>query len=649
MSKTDIGSWADFSLINMSYRRWQFDAELEARYRADFVKLVAALRVRAQMVTLPLWLAFILTDYISAFLAPDYGAMVPLVPALRIFIFLGQLYFLSLSKSVRFSEDDAYANKVEIAGNLFTYGGMCLITAVAIDPYDLLYFFTGLIICMMGSLASSGLRTKEAIYLSLLQGVCSLITLIWCDQFKARSIDVPAVDYYPITIGVFMFCFSLIGITGCALLEYMTRMLFKNREALYTYSQQAEERLHDLLAVKEQLRVDAEARARDKSKFIATAVHDLRQPIQAISNTLLPVEISLQRGDVSQAQSLLGITRKSVALMHAQLGSILDISHIETGNAKPHLQGFQLLQVLNGALDQYAEEAATRNIKLHLSKANDLAGVWVHSDFNFLMRIVCNIVHNGIKYADNSKLGGGFVSVSASTSGGVVRIDISDNGLGIDKALIEQETLFRPFFQVNNQGLHQDRGVGLGLAIVKSLVNVLPNHQLIVDSSIRHGSCFSIMLPAFDQPEERHLYPLVNTEISGNILIGYYIFIVEDDALVRQATKHLLEFHGARCEAFESCSDFFEGLAGIEREPDIILSDFNLPDGLTALDVFSTAENVFVSPNKIILTGERLDDDALGDFSDVLVLQKPVTGVSLLEAIVAVCSDESDAPKCERA
>lgn len=640
MSKPEVESWSDFSLLHVDFRRWQFEAALEAKYRASYVKMVAPLRVRAQFVTLPLWLAFILGDCVAAYIASDYRGMLPTLPIMRLVVFLGQIFFFFLSKVRRFSEDDAYANKVEIVGNIFTYAGMCVITGYAVDPYDLLYFFTGLLVCMVGSFSSSGLRTKEAIYLAIWLGLCSFLTLIWCGFYKDRSIELQAVHYYPIATGVFMLCFTIIGVTGCALLEYMTRMLFKNREALYLSSQQAEERLNDLVKVKDQLRIDAEVRAKDKSKFIATAVHDLRQPIQAISNTLLPIEMSLQRGDMNQAQALLGITRKSVALMHSQLGSILDLSQLETGSAQPSLRGLQLCHVLASALDQSSLEAIQRGVRLHVSEDSQLDEMWVYSDANFLLRIVCNLVQNSIKYCDSTKLEGSYVCVAISQSSGFVTIDVSDNGLGIDKSLIDQGALFRPFFQVKGQGMHQDRGVGLGLTIVKSLINVLPGHSLAIDSRVGEGSRFSIRLPTFEQSDLVDFVPLDGMQISGDILLGYYVLIVEDDALVRMATKHLLEFHGAICEVFESCADFFGRISSIEREPDVILSDFELPDGLTALDVFAAADRVFLNPNKLIITGEYLGQSELGAYGHVPVLYKPVTGVSLLEALVE-CSAQS--------
>jgi two-component system, sensor histidine kinase len=192
--------------------------------------------------------------------------------------------------------------------------------------------------------------------------------------------------------------------------------------------------------------------------------------------------------------------------------------------------------------------------------------------------------------------------------------------------------------QLGNPERDREKGVGLGLSIVNAIVNLLDEHRLDMRSWQHRGTRFSLELPYGDEAFETALRVEVTRPPGGFDLSGLYAFYVEDDPLVRRSTISLFEALGMRFEAFGSLAELEAALPGLEREPDLLVSDYRLPHDRTARDVHAAVEAVFgEAPPMLVVTGEM---GALGGGrwpGPTAVLRKPVTPEVLVLEISALC------------
>ena len=141
---------------------------------------------------------------------------------------------------------------------------------------------------------------------------------------------------------VFLICFIVIGVTLCLLHESMTRKLFESQHALALSSQEAARQQAELIEMKEVKRSEAVQQSRDKSIFIASAVHDIRQPVQALTSVSIPLRQAISSARTEKALALFTIVDSAIGILQHQLGAILDISRIEAGEMKPSIEDFDL-------------------------------------------------------------------------------------------------------------------------------------------------------------------------------------------------------------------------------------------------------------------------------------------------------------------
>jgi CheY-like chemotaxis protein len=166
------------------------------------------------------------------------------------------------------------------------------------------------------------------------------------------------------------------------------------------------------------------------------------------------------------------------------------------------------------------------------------------------------------------------------------------------------------------------------------MVAMLPEHSLSVRSVFGVGSTFSIELPLTNNPPPRGAAASSKLDDSLPLLAGLYVLLVEDDALVMQATSALFDAHGILYEAYDSYEHFFEQAVKLERIPDVLLSDFRLPNGKTAVDVVQHAHTLFHDIPAIIISGEISDMSELSTLSNTTLLRKPLMPIELLQALV---------------
>jgi two-component system, sensor histidine kinase len=281
--------------------------------------------------------------------------------------------------------------------------------------------------------------------------------------------------------------------------------------------------IRDVSAQRETERALADA-DRAKSRFLAAASHDLRQPLQAL--TLLNRAAARLCSSTPEVMRILDRQQKALDSMSALLNSLLDISKLDAGKVRPQPADIALQDVFSDLQANFSDQASEKKLSLHVG-STDLA---VRTDRQLLTQLLSNLVSNSIRYTSV-----GEVSLHARDGGEHVVIVVSDTGIGIPGS--ELERIFAEFYQVERPNLRQE-GLGLGLSIVKRLAGVL-DVELNVQSCEGRGTEFRVQLLRAERPEQA-----VVSAVSQNAADGGRILIVDDDFSVADATRLLLELEG---------------------------------------------------------------------------------------------------------
>jgi len=633
----------------------RFDApEDEAAFLQDYCLRFVSHRRVALLLGFLISGAYLSWDYLysagDAQFAPSLGAVIQN----RIASTLILLPILVSALRPRFAQDEAHATRWLVVMLTVEFAMYCRGFVLAPFPYDYMFFFMGMFICLVFGFSMLRLRSWPTVVAMVILVAMAAATFAWNWQVKQAHLTSPVARIYTWVGLSFLASVAMMGVVVSTLLERSERLTFgrarelalsneavqernqqmlRLNEALHLSSQEAQRRAQALIEIKEQMRLDAERRNREKSQFLAAAVHDLKQPIQAISNALDPGQRALESNDKAGARRMFELAGAATRLMREQLAGVLEMSRLESGFATAEITVFDLDSVLKEAISQLADLSQRHGVVIQLQSAQDR---WLlESDRHFMQRIVLNLLSNGIKYADPAKASR-WVRLSTGLLDGQVRIAIADNGLGIDAELLNSGAIFKPFFQANNQHRESDKGVGLGLSIVQAMLALMPGHHLSVRSQVGVGTTVTLTVPRAcadraptpttrDQQDEPYPPP------QAHELAGIYVLYVEDDELVRTSTCALFKSHGILYEAVDSHAQLRELLPRMERVPDLVLTDYRLPEGATAVQVVDAAVAEFGALPVVVVTGEANEAEArTGRWS---LLRKPLSSSQLLLAI----------------
>jgi signal transduction histidine kinase len=348
-----------------------------------------------------------------------------------------------------------------------------------------------------------------------------------------------------------------------------------------------------------------------KSRFLAAASHDLRQPMHALS--LLVSAAQIETNPAAQALILSRIENGTGALSDL-LNSLLDISRLDGGGVKVRQEDFALESLMHRLQDTYQSLAEEKGLELMIRPTK----ACTHTDPALLERIMGNLLTNAIRYTPS----GGAVYVAVRPRGQDWLIQVRDNGPGI--ALQDQETIFQEFVQLSNPQRDRSLGLGLGLAIVQRLTKLL-GHQVEVRSLPGQGATFGLRIPraslsnaglTTDSPKATN--PLQ--------FDGLRILVVEDDELVRQSFAGLLGMWGARVEVFAQADAALAHLQNQVVLPQLIITDHRLGGSQNGLELARAIAHQQGRPvSTLLITGDT-EDPILQHLSDphIQVLYKPV-------------------------
>ncbi|MET0660123.1 MAG: ATP-binding protein [Steroidobacteraceae bacterium] len=357
-----------------------------------------------------------------------------------------------------------------------------------------------------------------------------------------------------------------------------------------------------------------------KSRFLSTASHDLRQPLQALS--LLNGTLRRMNLPLMAAQALLQQER-SIDAMKRLLNALLDISKLESGAVKPELVHFELSALCEGIAAEIEGPATEKGLQVRL----ELEPTYAFSDPALVEQILRNLLSNALKYTQQGSL-----TLRCRAHDGQPRVEVADTGVGIPTNQIP--LIFEEFFQVGVTANATGSGYGLGLAIVQRLVRLL-NLKLRVHSELGKGSTFELDLP----PGAGHIAVTdyktdATATLSSRSQRPGTVLLVEDDAAVLAATGLLLEMENYRVV---TATNRTEALQRVREDTDIdlMVTDFHLDAGETGLEVMNAVRAELRRELPIVITSgdtsslvKKLPHDA-----GLRLASKPIDAEELLRLL----------------
>ncbi len=341
--------------------------------------------------------------------------------------------------------------------------------------------------------------------------------------------------------------------------------------------------------VLEAAKAEAERANIGKSRFLAAASHDLRQPLQTIS---LLQGVLAKRVTDEDTLKLVERLDDTVGAMSGMLDKLLDINQLEAGVVRPEVIDFPVDGLLNQLRTEFVYHAAEKGLELRAVPCN----LTVRSDPRLLEQMIRNLLSNAVKYTKKGKL-----LLGCRRRGEKLRIEVVDTGIGIPRK--EVRKVFEEFHQLDNPARQSNLGLGLGLSIVHRLGGLL-DHQVDVSSLPGSGSLFSIEVPLGDQFTAGATFSSDHEREEDETISGT-ILVIEDDPAVGEMIKLLLDGEGHRTSVAEEGSIALELAAQGATRPELVIADYNLPHDVSGLEVIASLQSRL--PHEIpavILTGD---------------------------------------------
>lgn len=372
---------------------------------------------------------------------------------------------------------------------------------------------------------------------------------------------------------------------------------FENERLL---AQLTEEKARELSA-----RESAERANADKSRFVAAASHDVRQPLHAMG---LFLESLRGTSLPDESRKLVG----SIELAHRSLVSLqeglLEVSVLETGGVTPRLQPVAVSSLFAMLENEAAPRAKEKGLDLRFVGPE----LNIETDPVLMLRVLRNLVSNALKYTDRGR-----VLVTARRRGAALRLQVWDTGVGIPADQLDR--VFDELHQVANQERNREAGLGLGLAIVRRLARAM-GLDVTVKSTLGRGSVFSLEVP------------LATDEHPLQVERGALVLLVDDDGLARTAVATLLERWGYEVVAAQSAEEAAQCLAELERV-DAVVSDLWLK-GESGLELLKRVQGSRPDTTRVLISGDT-DPEAATRAAAVgaVFLRKPVRAAALGAAL----------------
>jgi two-component system, sensor histidine kinase len=367
-----------------------------------------------------------------------------------------------------------------------------------------------------------------------------------------------------------------------------------------------------------------------KSRFLAAASHDLRQPLHALTLLVTALREQAPKGEAGR---LARHIEASANAMGSLLNALLDLSKLDAGVVEVRPSCFPIQRVFTHVAEQFQPVAQARGIRLIFARSS----LWSYSDPVLAGRILSNLVSNALR---NTDVGGVLVGARRVGKHGI-RIEVRDTGKGIPKEF--QARIFEEYFQLDNPERHRDKGLGLGLAIVARLARLLGS-QVQVRSEPGRGACFMFRLArcaaAPDQPEAAPPATALTLPLEKAL-----VAFIDDDEAILAAMVEVFDHWNVALAAGEDAEQVRAELQALGRVPDLILCDYRLRGGHTGVEAVQLLREAFGADiPAALLTGDTATDTIQAiKASQLPVLHKPIKPAKLRAFLSHLLADSAGA------
>ncbi len=357
---------------------------------------------------------------------------------------------------------------------------------------------------------------------------------------------------------------------------------------------------------------EAEKALHDKNMFLATASHDLRQPVHAMG---FLIESIAHRNNDAVLTPALDDLRRSVQSVTLMFNSLLDLSKIESKNIEVQFAPVALNPLMRDVAALFQSEAESRGLRLTARMTHHGAAV-VLADGLLLQQSLINLVHNALRYTVT-----GGVLVGARRRGDAWRLEVWDTGIGI--ASTEEARMYSPFYRHNNAWRIDSAGHGLGLAVVARCAGLM-RATYGFESIENRGSRFWLQLPATAPRETGVLPQPKRTKRQAVPLLQGKVLVVDDDPYVVSAWRSLMTAWGVEVRCVASAAAAY-AIVDAGFVPQAILCDQGLRSGDSGVDVLKALFIRCPDASGAMVSGEFASPELkLAEQEGYLVLRKPL-------------------------
>jgi signal transduction histidine kinase len=455
---------------------------------------------------------------------------------------------------------------------------------------------TGIFLAVAGLSAQLVSAWRSAVYFSLLPAIVPLLLTLVMRGFTSSL---------------------LLASIVAAFLVVLERFTMTQNDSL-SLLLAARVRNEDLV---QQLRaqIDVAARAiEEKTRFVASAAHDLRQPLHALGMFCATLEQRLQS---TPERPLVRNMMNAIESLEESFGAMLDISRLDAGVVQTAAQTFPIRDIFRRLYQQFGGDAEAHNLALRFRATRRI----VHSDPLLLERVLANLVQNALRY---TRRGGVLVAARRHANG--IALEVWDTGLGIPPDKLEM--IFREFYQIDNPERDRSRGLGMGLAIVQRICKLL-DHPLELRSRVGRGTVFRVIVPAGD-PNAIDAPTQVET-VPPRKLGTIRVLLIDDERAIRDATRELLVPMQVEVLTAATIAEALEQAQRARGQIDMILSDWRLRGQENGIEAVRAVRAVSGEGTPaVLITGDTSPDLLkLAHESGLVVLHKPLQPRQLVRLI----------------
>jgi two-component system, sensor histidine kinase len=454
---------------------------------------------------------------------------------------------------------------------------------------------TAILLAVAGLSAPLVAASRPAVYLSLLPALVPVLSTLTLKP----SLSAVADPTTPLLLAVLALAFLLV----------LLRLILDQNDALALLLG-VSLRNEDLV---KQLRSQIEVVARaneEKTRFLASAAHDLRQPLHALGMFCAALE---QRLANTPEKPLVRNMMSAIDALESSFGAMLDISKFDAGLVEKAARTFPIRDIFRRLYQQFGGDAEARSLALRFRATRRI----VRSDPLLLERVLANLVQNALRY---TRQGGVLVAARRHREG--VALEVWDTGVGIPPD--QKDMIFREFYQIDNPERDRGRGLGMGLAIVQRLCNLL-EHPLEVESTVGHGSVFRVLVPAGEASAVDPTSSEADT-LPPRKLGTVTIVLIDDERAIREATRELLRPLHVDVLVAGNIAEAVEVAKAARERVDLIMSDWRLRGQENGIAAVRAVRNVSGDATPaVLITGDTSPELLkLAHESGLVILHKPL-------------------------